>query len=280
MSLLIVGTVAFDTIETPFGREEMIVGGSAQYAAYAGGHYYKDINLVSIIGDDFPQEELDELTGRGCKTEGIKVVDGGKSFFWEGKYHANMNDRDTIITDLNVLADFDPVLPDSYKTSEYILLGNLTPDIQISVINQLTVKPKLVMLDTMNLWIDIAREQLNKAITLCDVLTINDEEARMLSGEHSLVQAAAKILEMGPRYLIIKKGEHGALLLTKTMFSLPRLCLSAKLLTLRAQVIVLQEGFWVTLRKPEILHLRISKGLSSMGLRWPHLSLKISETVD
>ena len=215
MSLLIVGTVAFDTIETPFGREEMIVGGSAQYAAYAGGHYYKDINLVSIIGDDFPQEELDELTSRGCKIEGIKVVEGGKSFFWEGRYHDNMNDRDTLITDLNVLADFDPVLPERYKTSEYILLGNLTPDIQISVINQLTVKPKLVMLDTMNLWIDIAKEQLLKAIQLCDVLTINDEEARMLSGEHSLVQAAANILELGPKYLIIKKGEHGALLFDK-----------------------------------------------------------------
>ena len=215
MSLLIVGTVAFDTIETPFGREEMVVGGSAQYAAYAGNHYYKDINLVSIIGDDFPQQELDDLEGRGCKLEGIKVVQGGKSFFWEGKYHANMNDRDTITTDLNVLADFDPVLPDSYKTSQYILLGNLTPDIQISVINQLETKPKLVMLDTMNLWINIANDQLLKAIQLCDVLTINDEEARMLSGEHSMVQAAARILEMGPKYLIIKKGEHGALLFDK-----------------------------------------------------------------
>ena len=212
MSILIVGTVAFDTIETPFGKEEMIVGGSAQYAAYAASNYYNNINLVSIIGDDFPKEELESLEKRGARLEGIKIVPGGKSFFWAGKYHDNLNDRDTIVTDLNVLADFDPVLPDSYKNSEYILLGNLTPDIQISVIEQLDQKPKLVMLDTMNLWINIARDQLMKAISLCDILTINDEEARMLSGEHSMVQAAAKILEFGPKYLIIKKGEHGALL--------------------------------------------------------------------
>ncbi len=212
MSLLIVGTVAFDTIATPFGKADMVVGGSAQYGAYAASYFVNSINLVSIIGDDFPQSELDELRSRGVQLEGLKVVDGGKSFFWEGKYHDNMNDRDTLITDLNVLADFDPVLPDSYKNSEYILLGNLTPDIQISVLEQLDVKPKLVMLDTMNLWIDIARDSLMKAISMCDVLTINDEEARMLSGEHSIVQAAAKILEFGPRYLIIKKGEHGALL--------------------------------------------------------------------
>jgi len=212
MSLLIVGTVAFDTIETPFGKADMVIGGSAQYGSYAASYFVEDINLVSIIGDDFPQEELDDLMKRGVRTEGLKVVKGGKSFFWSGKYHDNLNDRDTLVTDLNVLADFDPVLPESYKQSEYILLGNLTPDIQISVIEQLANKPKLVMLDTMNLWIDIARESLMKAISMCDVLTINDEEARMLSGEYSLVQAAAKILEFGPRYLIIKKGEHGALL--------------------------------------------------------------------
>lgn len=215
MSLLIVGTLAFDTVETPFGKEEMIVGGSAQYAAYAASYYFNDINLVSIIGDDFPKDELSELQSRGAKIDGVKLVEGGKSFFWAGKYHDNLNDRDTIVTDLNVLEDFDPILPDSYKESEYILLGNLTPDIQISVIDQLKVKSKLVMLDTMNLWINIARDQLMNAISLCDVLTINDEEARMLSGEHSIVQAAARILEFGPRYLIIKKGEHGALLFDK-----------------------------------------------------------------
>lgn len=215
MSLLIVGTVAFDTIETPFGKADMVVGGSGQYAAYAASYFTSDINLVSIVGDDFPDAELTELNKRGVKTDGVKVVEGGKSFYWAGKYHDNMNDRDTLVTDLNVLADFDPVLPADYKQSEYIMLGNLTPDIQISVINQLEVKPKLVMLDTMNLWIDIAREPLLKAISMCDVLSINDEEARMLSGEHSIVQAAAKILEYGPKYLIIKKGEHGALLFDK-----------------------------------------------------------------
>ena len=215
MSVLIVGTVAFDSIETPFGKADNIVGGSAQYAAYAATHFARDVNLVSIIGEDFPEAELNELAERGCALEGIKTVPGGKSFYWAGKYHDNMNDRDTLVTDLNVLADFDPILPESYKKSEYILLGNLTPDIQISVMSQLETTPKLVMLDTMNLWIDIARDTLMKAISMCDVLSINDEEARMLSGEHSLVQAAGKILELGPKYLVIKKGEHGALLFDK-----------------------------------------------------------------
>ena len=182
MSILIVGTVAFDTIESAYGKAEMVVGGSAQYAGYSASHFSEDINLVSIIGDDFPESELDDLRSRNIKLDGVKVVDGGKSFFWSGKYHDDMNGRDTLITDLNVLADFDPILPEAYKNSEYILLGNLTPDIQISVIEQLESKPKLVVLDTMNLWIDIAREKLNEAIQLCDVLTINDEEARMLSG--------------------------------------------------------------------------------------------------
>ena len=212
MSLLIVGTVAFDTIESAYGKVERVVGGSAQYASYAASYFVNDINLVSIIGDDFPQDELSELQSRGVALDGLKKVAGGKSFFWEGKYHDDMNGRDTLITDLNVLAEFDPILPESYKKSEYILLGNLDPSIQISVIEQLEVKPKLVVLDTMNFWIDIALDNLKKAISLCDVLTINDEEARMLSGEHSLIKAAAKILEMGPIYLIIKKGEHGAFL--------------------------------------------------------------------
>ncbi|MFT4568648.1 MAG: sugar/nucleoside kinase (ribokinase family) [Saprospiraceae bacterium] len=212
MSLLVVGTVAFDTIETAYGKVERVIGGAAQYAGYAASYFTNDINLVSIVGDDFPQGELDEMSTRGMKLDGLKVVEGGKSFFWAGKYHDDMNGRDTLVTDLNVLADFDPVLPDSYKNSEYILLGNLTPDIQISVIEQLETKPKLIVLDTMNFWIDIALDKLMKAISLCDVLTINDEEARMLSGEFSLVKAAAKILDMGPSILIIKKGEHGALL--------------------------------------------------------------------
>ena len=215
MSLLVVGTVAFDTIETPFGKADMVIGGSGQYASYAASYFVEDINLVSIIGDDFPQAEIDDLKSRGIKVDGIDVVEGGKSFYWSGKYHDNLNDRDTLITDLNVLADFDPNLPEHYKTSEYVMLGNLTPDIQISVLKQMNAKPKLVMLDTINLWIDIARDSLMEAISMCDVLTINDEEARMLSGEHSLVQAAGKILEFGPKYLVIKKGEHGALLFDK-----------------------------------------------------------------
>lgn len=215
MSLLTVGTVAFDSLETPHGNVDRVIGGSSQYSSYAASYFINDINLVSIIGDDFPQSELDDLKSRGVSLEGLKIVPGGKSFFWAGRYLDNMNDRVTLTTDLNVLEQFDPVLPESYKDSEYILLGNLTPDIQISVINQLTKKPKLVVLDTMNFWIDIAHDRLIEAIKLCDVLTINDEEARMLSGEHSLVKAAAKIFELGPKYLIIKKGEHGALLFDK-----------------------------------------------------------------
>lgn len=212
MSLLTVGTVAFDSLETPHGNVDRVIGGSSQYSSYAASYFTDDIRLVSIVGDDFPQSELDDLQAKGVSLDGLDVVKGGKSFFWAGRYLDNMNDRVTLTTDLNVLEKFDPVLPESYKDSQYILLGNLTPDIQISVMKQLSQKPKLVVLDTMNFWIDIAHDKLLEAIKLCDVLTINDEEARMLSGEHSLVKAAAKIFELGPTYLIIKKGEHGALL--------------------------------------------------------------------
>lgn len=215
MALISVGTLALDTIHTPYGSAERVVGGSSMYSSYAASYFVSPIQLVSIIGDDFPQEDDQLLREKGADFDGVKVVEDGKCFFWAGRYHDNMNSRDTLVTDLNVLADFDPVLPESYKSSEYVLLGNLTPDIQISVINQMTVKPKLVVLDTMNFWIDSALDKLKEAIKLCDVLTINDEEARMLSGEHSLIQAAGIILEMGPRYLIIKKGEHGALLFDK-----------------------------------------------------------------
>lgn len=212
MSLLTVGTVAFDTIETPFGKVEQVVGGACLYISYAASYFTNSINLVSIVGEDFPEDELRELSNRGVNLDGLKIVPGGKSFFWSGRYHDNMISRDTLTTDLNVLADFNPVLPESYKTSDYVLLGNLTPDIQISVMNQMHRRPKLVVLDTMNFWIDNAHDKLIEAIKLCDILTINDEEARMLSGEHSLVRAAEKILKTGPSYLIIKKGEHGALL--------------------------------------------------------------------
>jgi len=226
MSLLTIGTVAFDTIETPFGRAERVVGGACTYISWAASYFTNDINLVSIVGDDFPDDEIKALEARGVDMSGLEIVEGKKSFFWEGKYHENMNNRDTIATELNVLADFDPVLPESFKDSQYVMLGNLTPEIQIKVMDQLT-KPKLVVMDTMNFWMDIAMDTLKKAITRVDVLTINDEEARQLSGEYSLVNAAAKIHEMGPTYLIIKKGEHGALLFHEgNIFSAPALPLA------------------------------------------------------
>jgi sugar/nucleoside kinase (ribokinase family) len=215
MSLLTVGTVAFDTIETPFGKAERIVGGACTYISLAASYFTKNINLVAVIGDDFPKADLTYLESKGVNLDGLQIKKGEKSFFWAGRYHDNMNSRDTLDTQLNVLADFDPILPESYKTSEYIMLGNLTPDVQMQVLNQLTKKPKLVVLDTMNFWMDIAMDSLLKVIAKVDVLTINDEEARQLSGEHSLVKAAKKILTMGPEYLIIKKGEHGALLFHK-----------------------------------------------------------------
>jgi len=214
MSLLTVGTVAFDDIETPFGRAEKVVGGACTYISWASSYFIDDIRLTSIVGGDFPKEEVEQLQARGVNVEGLKVIKDGKTFFWAGKYHENMNVRDTITTDLNVLDDFDPELPESYKDSEYVMLGNLTPDIQIRVIEQLTA-PKLIVLDTMNFWMDIAMDRLKLAISKIDVLTINDEEARQLSGEYSLVNAAKKIFEMGPKYLVIKKGEHGAMLMSK-----------------------------------------------------------------
>jgi len=207
-----VGTVAFDDITTPFGRAEKVVGGACTYISWAGSYFTNDINLVSIVGDDFPKEELDALKSRGVNLEGLEIVDGGKSFFWAGKYHDNMNKRDTLVTDLNVLADFDPILPESYKNSQYVMLGNLTPEIQIKVMDQMKSKPNLVVLDTMNFWMDVAMDSLKEAIKRVDVITINDEEARQLSGEYSLVNAAKKIHAMGPKYLVVKKGEHGALL--------------------------------------------------------------------
>ena len=214
MSLLTVGTVAFDDIQTPFGHAEKVVGGACTYISWAASYFTNDIRLTSIVGGDFPADEIQQLEGRGVNMDGLKVIQDGKTFFWAGKYHENMNQRDTLVTDLNVLDDFDPELPDSYKDSEYIMLGNLTPDIQLRVMEQLT-QPKLIVLDTMNFWMDIAMDRLKLAISKVDVLTINDEEARQLSGEYSLVNAAKKIFEMGPKYLVIKKGEHGAMLMSK-----------------------------------------------------------------
>ncbi len=227
MSLLTVGTVAFDTIETPYGKAEMVVGGAALYASIAASHFTDQINLVSVVGDDFPQVELDYMEARGITLDGLQIKQGEKSFFWAGKYHDNMNQRDTLITDLNVLADFDPVLPESYKNSTYVMLGNLTPEVQMRVINQMETRPKLIVMDTMNFWMDIAMDSLKEVIKKIDVLTINDEEARQLSGEYSLVKAAKVIHEMGPKYLVIKKGEHGALLFHEgKMFFAPALPLA------------------------------------------------------
>lgn len=213
MSLLTVGTVAFDTIETPYGKAEMVIGGACTYISWSASYFTNDIHLVSIVGDDFPSDELQKMKDRGVNIEGLKIVEGGKSFFWAGRYHNNMNNRDTLVTDLNVLADFDPILPSSAKSSKYVMLGNLTPAIQKSVLDQLDGKSqKMIALDTMNFWMDIAMDELKEVIGRIDLLTINDEEARQLSGEHSLVNAAKIIHEMGPKYLVIKKGEHGALL--------------------------------------------------------------------
>ena len=215
MSLLTIGTVAFDSIETPFGKAEMVVGGACTYISYAASYFTDSINLSSIVGADFPQDEIKALENRGVNMEGLQIKQDGKTFFWSGKYHQNMNVRDTLVTDLNVLDDFDPQLPESFKSSKYVMLGNLTPAIQMQVLNQLDGSQHLVAMDTMNFWMDIAMDELLEVIAKVDVLTINDEEARQLSGEYSLVNAAEKIHKMGPKYLIIKKGEHGALLFSE-----------------------------------------------------------------
>ena len=215
MSLLVVGTVAFDAIETPFGKTDKIVGGAATYACLAASYFTKRINLVSVIGDDFPNETIDLFHSKNINTEGLQVKKGEKTFFWSGKYHNDMNTRDTLATELNVLSSFDPIVPDSAQDCEFLMLGNLMPQVQKSVIERMWTRPKLIVLDTMNFWMDIAWKELHETLEMVDVLTINDAEARQLSGEHSLVKAAQKILKLGPKYLIIKKGEHGALLFNK-----------------------------------------------------------------
>lgn len=227
MSLVIVGTVAFDAIETPFGKTDKIVGGAATFAGLAASYLFPDVKLISVIGEDFGDENLDIMKSKGINVEGVEIIPGGKSFFWSGKYHNDMNSRDTLITELNVLADFDPKIPASYQDCEYLLLGNLTPAVQMATLNRLENKPKLVVLDTMNFWMDVAMDELREVLKKVDVLTINDAEARQLSGEYSLVKAAEKILQMGPQYLIIKKGEHGALLFGEgQVFSAPALPLA------------------------------------------------------
>lgn len=212
MSLLVIGSVAFDAIETPFGKTDKIIGGAATYITLSSSYFAEKVNLVAVVGGDFPKEDIALLERHGADTEGLQIKEDEKSFFWSGKYHNDMNSRDTLVTELNVLGDFDPIIPASYQGSEYVMLGNLSPDVQRKVIERMEVKPKLIAMDTMNFWMDIAREELDKTIAMVDVLIINDEEARQLSGEYALVTAAKKIMAMGPKYLIIKKGEHGALL--------------------------------------------------------------------
>ncbi len=227
MKLVTVGTVAFDTIETPYGKAERVVGGAATYISIAASYFTKELGLVSVVGDDFPNEELKYMQKRGINLDGLQIKEGEKSFFWAGRYHNNMNSRDTLDTQLNVLADFKPKLPTNYRNAKYLMLGNLTPEIQAKVISQMKSKPKLIVMDTMNFWMDIAMPALKKTIKKVDVLTINDEEARQLSGEYSLVNAAKAIHKMGPQVLVIKKGEHGALLFyNNKMFYAPAMPLA------------------------------------------------------
>ena len=212
MSLLVVGSMAFDAIETPFGKSDKIIGGAGTYIAWSASNFCKPIKQISVVGGDFPQDELDALTARGVELEGVQIKKDEKTFFWSGRYHMDMNTRDTLDTQLNVLENFQPVVPDSYQDCEFLMLGNLVPAVQRSVIQQLKNRPKLIVVDTMNFWMEIALDDLKEVLTMVDVLLVNDSEARELSHEFSLVKAAKKILTMGPKYLIIKKGEHGALL--------------------------------------------------------------------
>ncbi len=212
MSLIVVGSMAFDAIETPFGKSDKIIGGAATYIAWSASNFTKPIKQISVVGGDFPEEELTALKARGVELEGVQIKKDEKSFFWSGKYHMDMNTRDTIETQLNVLENFQPVVPESYQDCEFLMLGNLAPAVQMSVIDQMKTRPKLIVIDTMNFWMEVALDDLKKLLSKVDVLMVNDSEARELSNEYSLVKAAKKIMQMGPKYLIIKKGEHGALL--------------------------------------------------------------------
>lgn len=224
MSLISVGSMAFDAIETPFGKVDKIVGGANTYIAYAASYFTTPVQLVSVVGYDFEQQEMDEMKKRGVQLDGVEIIGNEKSFFWSGRYHLDMNSRDTLVTDLNVLANFKPVVPDSFQGAEFLMLGNLAPAVQLSVIDQLTTRPKLIVLDTMNFWMDIALDDLKAVMKKVDVLMVNDSEARQLSGEFSLVKAAKKIMDMGPKFLVIKKGEHGALLFHENhVFNAPAL---------------------------------------------------------
>ncbi len=224
MSLLIVGTVAFDSIETPFGKVDKTVGGAATYIALSASFFTKDAGIVSVVGEDFSKDVLHRLKKKQINIDGVQVIKGGKSFYWSGKYHQDLNNRDTLVTELNVLADFNPIVPPQYLDADFVMLGNLTPAVQQKVLHQMKKKPKLVVMDTMNFWMESMPAELAQALAMTDVLTINDAEARQLSGEYSLVKAAKRILQMGPKYLVIKKGEHGALLFdNKEVFFAPAL---------------------------------------------------------
>ena len=212
MSLLVVGTVAFDSVESPFGKAEHILGGAGTYIGLSASYLTQPIHLVSVVGEDFPEEHFQRMRNRNIDISGIEVVKGGKTFFWAGKYRQDLNTRDTLDTQLNVLANFNPIVPDHMRSADFLMLGNLLPDVQRKVMEQLNGRPKLVVMDTMNFWIEHYRESFRKGLKLKVVFAINDEEARMLSGEYALPKAAQKILSMGPKYLVIKKGEHGALL--------------------------------------------------------------------
>lgn len=212
MSLLVIGSVAFDALETPFGKTDKIVGGAASFISLSSSYFVKPVNLVAVVGGDFPKSDIRMFEAHGVDTTGLQIKENEKSFFWSGRYFNDMNSRETLVTELNVLADFDPQVPEAYQDCEYLMLGNLSPQVQRTVIERMRRRPKLIVMDTMNFWMDIAYEDLVQTIALVDVLSINDEEARQLSKEYSLVKAAKKILAMGPKYLIIKKGEHGALL--------------------------------------------------------------------
>jgi sugar/nucleoside kinase (ribokinase family) len=215
MSLLVVGSVAFDAIETPFGKTDKIIGGAATYISLASSYFTKDVKLVAVVGGDFPKESIKMMQDHSIDTKGLQIKENEKSFFWSGRYHNDMNSRDTLVTELNVLGDFDPLIPDEYQGCEFLMLGNLSPKVQSTTISRLKKRPKLIVMDTMNFWMDIALDDLKETLKMVDVLSINDEEARQLSKEFSLVKAAKKIMAMGPKFLIIKKGEHGALLFNK-----------------------------------------------------------------
>jgi sugar/nucleoside kinase (ribokinase family) len=215
MSLLVVGSVAFDAIETPFGKTDKIIGGAATYISLASSYFAKDVKLVAVVGGDFPKESIKMMQDHGIDTKGLQIKENEKSFFWSGRYHNDMNSRDTLVTELNVLGDFDPLIPDEYQGCEFLMLGNLSPKVQSTTISRLKKRPKLIVMDTMNFWMDIALDDLKETLKMVDVLSINDEEARQLSKEFSLVKAAKKIMAMGPKFLIIKKGEHGALLFNR-----------------------------------------------------------------